>query len=310
MYGGVDPKPVFSPPKNQEKYTQYPSEEVQAVSDALNDHGRQSLKAARAAFVMRHLNWLGLASKDDLVFIEGGQPINRILDVEPDEFGSFMRSPATDIGVVGPRRDNDGPITLAMGVADCLAIPIVDERNEAFGFAHAGRPGTGLRTAEIATNKLIDSCGSNPRDLIAYLGEGVCGACYLVDERTFDGFVNDFGGKVEVGKVVEQYPDSLRIVKGEEGDKFAIDLYAFNKYLLAQKEVREIVVAPNCTARADEDCISVQDGVVPDEKEQAFFSHERAKGKLVGFRDISGNMMEFNTFDLTTPRNLAAITRL
>ncbi len=309
IYAGLDPKTVFFPEAQHKNYPDYPKRELQAVADALNEKGQQSLRMARAAFSLKHVLWLGLASEDDMVIISRRQATNKELDTVKDGIGSFTRSPQTDIGIVGPKRDNDPSLTLAMGVADCLAIPIVDERTLAFGFAHAGRPGTGKRTSQKAAAGIVEEFKSNPKDLTAHLGEGVCMACYKVDEKTFEGFSKDFGGKAELDKVEEQYPEAVIKIETAEGVRYAIDLYAFNKYLLAAQGVGEIVTTTNCTARSNRHCVSLDQDAVPEEADQNYFSHERVKGKTVGWRTVSGEMLEFNTFHLTTPRNLAAITR-
>lgn len=307
IYGGLDPKTVFFPKANWQPYERYDSQEVTAVADTLNEHGRQSLKAARVSFALRNVNWLGLASKADMAIIPAASRLPE--GVVLDEQGSFVRHAGKDIGIVGPRQDNDPSITLAMGVADCLAIPVVDTKTQAFGFAHAGRPGTGLRTSEKAIHGLVEEFGSDPKDLIAHLGEGVCGACYSVNEEVFNQFSDDFGGKVELDKVIAQYPVAVQRLETTKGYRYAIDLYAFNKYLLAARNISEITVAVNCTSRATPDCVSLEGTAVPNEAHQAFFSHERAKGKTVGWQAAGGETLEFNTFHLTTPRNLAALTR-
>jgi copper oxidase (laccase) domain-containing protein len=309
IYSGLDPKTSFFPVNNREHYPDESPENLEAIATALNDHGARSLRVARASFVLKNVEWLGLAGKSGSLVIDGDAILNRVLSKNSDDLGYIRRSPGTDIGVVGPRRFGEAPITLAMGVADCLAIPVIDTSTEAFALAHAGRPGTGLRTAEKATYLLSEEFGSQPGDLIAFLGEGVCKACYTTDEKTFDDFVADFGGRTEIDKVIEQYPSALEVFETPEGKRIAVDLYAFNKYLLATQGVNEIIVAPNCTARAHRDCDALAGKEVPAEADQKFFSHVRAKGQTIGWQDENGHVVEVNTYHVTTPRNLAAITR-
>lgn len=313
IYDGLDPKTVFFPPAKQEQYRQdnpdVPAGELEEAAGALNDHGARSLQAARQLFDLPNMVWLGLASGADHVLLQGGTASNKELPKTQDDLGWFMRSPATDVGIVGPKKDDEGKLTLAMGVADCLAIPLVDTRTKAFAFAHAGRPGTGLRTAEIAARGLSEEYGSEPQDIVAVLGEGVCMDCYSVDEHTLDGFIKDFGGRTEVDKVVAQYSASLKEVAGAEGKRYAVDLYAFNKYLLASQDIGEIIVAANCTARMAPSCQALAGGTVPAERSQQYFSHERAKSKSVGWTANDGGTVVLPTYLLTTPRNLAVVTR-
>ncbi len=312
IYTGLDPKTVFFPQANMSRfpYSEYPRDEVEAVGNALNTHGAQSLEVARKAFALENLKWLGLASKADYVVMYNSEEIDAGgRDPIYNDERNFVRFPATDIAVVGPKSDEDSSLTLAMGVADCLAIPIVDTTTEAFGYAHAGRPGTGLRTSQRTVEVLRERFETNPRNIVAHLGEGVCKACYMVNEETYDAFATDFGGKAEVGKVLNQYPQALAFDRLNGELQIGIDLYAFNKYMLADSGVGEISVAVNCTARNSTSCVSVKNGEVPSESKQQFYSHERAKGKIVGWLAKNGNLLEFNTYDLTTPRNLAALTR-
>jgi len=126
--------------------------------------------------------------------------------------------------------------------------------------------------------------------------------------------VADFGGRTAIDKVVSQYPGALATKETPAGKRVGIDLYAFNKYLLAEQGVGTIIMAPNCTARLTADCptlatISWKD-TVPPEAEQAYYSHARVKGQAVGWTMHSGDLVELDTFHLGTPRNLATVTRL
>ena len=311
IYRGLDPKTVFFPAANRGHYPDESEQELAAIADALNQHGADSLFQARDARHLDRVNWLGLASKDGHAIIDDAILETAGHTKQPDDLGYFRRIPKTDFAVVGPKQDNDLSLSLAMGVADCLAIPVIDTATHAFGFAHAGRPGTGLRTSEQTANMLIERFGSRSRHLVAYLGEGVCQPCYKVDEKTYDGFVEDFGGRTEIDKVLEQYPEALAEFTGQEGKQIGIDLYAFNKYLLASQRIGEIIVAPNCTARMNAQCATLDAAEVESvpEGKQRFFSHERAKGKTVGWTTEDGRTIELNTFHLTTPRNLTTLTR-
>lgn len=314
IYRGLDPKTVHFPAAQQEKYPHVLAEERVAIAQALNDHGSRSLRLARATLRMANVEWLGLVSKDEGAVINRGEVTGKIADKISDDLGYVRRLEATDFAVVGPKSTGDSSLSLAMGVSDCLAIPLVDRVTGAFGFTHAGRPSTGLRTAEQMAGLLRSEFRSNPKDLVAFLGEGVCMSCYDVDETTYTGFVAAFGGLTAINKVVEQYPKSLAVKEAPTGERIAIDLYAFNKYLLAEQGVGTIIMAPNCTARLATECatlstISWRD-TVPKEAQQVFYSHARAKGQTVGWTMQNGELVELDTLHLGTPRNLATVTRL
>jgi|GEM_PF-1258682 len=314
IYAGLDPKTVFFPVTQQEKYPDVPTEQRATIAYALNDHGNRSLRLARETLRITNVEWLGLASKDGGAVIDQGIVRGMITEKVSDDLGYVRRLRATDFAIVGPKADADGPLSLAMGVSDCLAIPLVDRVTGAFGFTHAGRPGTGLRTIEKTARHLRNEFHSNPKDLVAFLGEGVCQSCYDIDETTYRGFVADFGGRTAVDKVVSQHPEALAVKETSAGHRIAIDLYAFNKYLLAEQGVGTIIMAPNCTARMTADCPTLRTiswkNTVPAEAQQVFYSHARAKGQTVGWTMQNGEQVELNTFQLGTPRNLATVTRL
>ncbi|HEX7633200.1 MAG TPA: laccase domain-containing protein [Candidatus Saccharimonadales bacterium] len=308
IYKGLDPKTVFFPPKNYEHYPEAPEEELHSITDSLNAYGEISWRA----FSVRHVGgtaiWLSLVGGDDYVIINNGKAANKELQSDDNMYVPLRRSPKTDIAVVGPPTESESSLVIAMGVADCLAVSVIDERTRAFGFAHAGRTGTALRTSEKAAVLLKGEFASRRSDLVAYLGEGVCTACYPLDEKAIDSFIADFGGKTEVSKVLAQYPQAIQMFEFDGKKSYTLDHYAFNRYVLAQ-QVHEIVEAPNCTARSNEHCGSLPDGHVPAEKQQPFFSHRRVNGKTVGWRMEDGTMLELNTSHLTMPRNLAAMVR-
>lgn len=311
IYGGLDPKSVYFPPAQQSKYPDIPPAEREAIADALNIHGAQSLRLARDVLRLANVEWLSLASEGKGLAFSPEQLAGDDAAKAEDELGYVRRHKATDFAVVGPSRDTDSSLTLAMGVSDCLAIPLVDRVTGAFGLVHAGRPGTGLRTAEKATVLLRDEFGSKPKDLVAFLGEGVCMACYDIDPDTFTQFTQSFGGRSTIDKVVAQYPTALVEKATSTGIRVAIDLYAFNKYLLTEQGVGTIITAQNCTARMSADCPSLMGSETqPAEEQQVFYSHARSKAKKVKWTMQSGKPAELDTFDLGTPRNLATLTRL
>jgi copper oxidase (laccase) domain-containing protein len=308
VYRGLNVQPAIFPLGEWEKYQAYPEDELAAIQRCLKTHRELSVESARAALNLRNINWLGLANKGDVVQIGQEREASTRQDNSASEHGYVRRFPLFDVGAVGPRDDNNKSITLAMAVADSLAIPIIDKRTGAFALAHAGRSSTGLRSSEKAVHALADNFSSNREDLVAHLGEGACVECYNVDGDEIHAFIRDFGGQSAIDDVMAQYPNALKIVEGGDERRYAIDLHAFNKYLLTRQRIGGISVAVNCTIRASERCVSLS-GVVPEEDKQLFFSHRRTKGQKVGWLTESKEVIELNTAHLGTPRNLAAVTR-
>lgn len=64
--------------------------------------------------------------------------------------------------------------------ADCPLIILFDPDTPALGLAHAGWRGTVGRIAYRLVNHMRESFGSNPRNMLAGIGPGICKHCYEV----------------------------------------------------------------------------------------------------------------------------------
>ena len=90
----------------------------------------------------------------------------------------------------GPTADaavsRDGARPLAVMVADCLPVVLVDEATGATAVAHAGRRGLLDGVLEATVERLLSLRPADTRSgpgLRAWVGPGVCGRCYEVPER-------------------------------------------------------------------------------------------------------------------------------
>lgn len=139
----------------------------------------------------------------------------------------------------------DGHVTrergllLAVTVADCIPIYLVDRRGGGLGLLHAGWRGTAAGMLEAGVRALCERVAGEPCDLAVHLGVGICGRCY------------------EVG------PEVAWAVRGEGAvGRVALDL----RFELATRALRmgvgEISVSPFCSS-----CDSYR-----------FFSHRASKG--------------------------------
>ena len=91
----------------------------------------------------------------------------------------------------GPRglhiaEDADGHVCrtpgllLAVTVADCVPVFLVDEKRRAVGLLHAGWRGTVRGVLEAGIRGMGRSFGTSPRELTLHLGPSICGSCYEV----------------------------------------------------------------------------------------------------------------------------------
>jgi YfiH family protein len=92
----------------------------------------------------------------------------------------------------------DGMITLVPGlllavqVADCVPVLVVDPANRAVGAFHAGWRGTVKRIVEKGIGMMRMAYGSNPADLHAAIGPCVGQCCYRVGSEVADEFRSQF----------------------------------------------------------------------------------------------------------------------
>ncbi len=76
-------------------------------------------------------------------------------------------------GVVSDRTD----VVLLVRAADCVPVVLADPGAGVIGAAHAGREGVAL---DVVTATVEEMRRLGSRDLVAWIGPHVCGACYEV----------------------------------------------------------------------------------------------------------------------------------
>lgn len=126
-------------------------------------------------------------------------------------------------------------IALFATYADCYPIVLWDPVHRAAGLAHAGWRGTEAGVARAAVEVMQDAYGSDPKDMIAGIGPGICGRCYEVGEEVATRFDATF---------------VTRKTKKDDG-KFLLDLAAANAAQLRETGVGEVVVLGLCTKETD-----------------------------------------------------------
>jgi len=93
---------------------------------------------------------------------------------------------ATDALVTGSRR-----LPLVTLVADCVPIALVDPVRQVGGVVHAGWRGLSGGIIESALDALRSTWGSQPSDLIAWIGPSIGACCYEVGEEVSEHFPHD-----------------------------------------------------------------------------------------------------------------------
>lgn len=168
--------------------------------------------------------------------------------------------------------DTDGLITNVKNLpimtfyADCIPLFFYDPRNEVIGMAHSGWRGTVQDIAFHMVDKFKKLYNSDPADIIAAVGPGICKDCYEVDINCADNFIKKYNDE-----------ELKRIVFYKKEDKFNLDLKEACRINLLHCGITEenITVAEYCTYHNSE----------------LFFSHRATngmRGNLAGVMCLKG----------------------
>ena len=141
----------------------------------------------------------------------------------------------------GIPRVGDGMITKEKGVvpgvfsADCLPIFIFDQKREIIGLLHAGWKGSLKGIAKEAI-KILKKEGSNPKDVLVYIGPSISGKCYEVPKERAEIFSKKF--QKFKSKIIKQ-----------RGEKYFLDLRKLNKLIFIEEGVlpKNIQISKICT---------------------------------------------------------------
>lgn len=121
---------------------------------------------------------------------------------------------------------------LAIQVADCVPVYLIDPAREVVALAHAGWRGTQGRLMERTVEAMSEAFGSRAHDCVAILGPSIGPCCYRVGPEVARAFEEAFPGE--------------RLVS----DELRLDLWRANAFALVAAGLPEsgIRVAGFCTA--------------------------------------------------------------
>lgn len=170
---------------------------------------------------------------------------NRIASViqsEPSDFVLSDQTHTTNVMVVtrsdagkGLTRkrdyhDIDGLITNEKGLvlstvyADCVPLYFLDPVNKVIGLSHSGRKGTVSRMGVCTVDKMHESFGSDPADILACIGPSICVNCYEVGPEVADEFIRAFPLPSDISHILVRKPNG----------KYLLDLWNANKTVLKE----------------------------------------------------------------------------
>jgi len=123
-------------------------------------------------------------------------PRDRILRVRQVHGRQVRVARAEDAGIVDTAALPDGDaivsnvsgLALAVVVADCVPLLLVDVRAGAAAAIHAGWRGTCAGVTRAAVDAMTEAWGTDPADIVAAIGPGIGQADYEVGESLVDAF--------------------------------------------------------------------------------------------------------------------------
>lgn len=139
--------------------------------------------------------------------------------------------PASSVDDVDALFTDRPGIAIFATYADCYPIVLWDPAHRAVGLVHAGWRGTEAGVARAAIKAMQNEFGTEPADIKAGIGPGICGQCY------------------EVGEEVAQRFDK-RFVK-KSGASHLLDLAADNRAQLEEAGIKNVYTTDLCTKETD-----------------------------------------------------------
>lgn len=179
---------------------------------------------------------------NDIVCSDQTHTVNlRIVSKEDGGKGILTPKDYTDID--GLLTDEPG-LVLATFYADCVPLYFVDTKRRAIALAHSGWRGTVARMGRCVTEKMKETYGTDPADIVAAVGPSICQACYEVSEDVADAFAQEFRGNGQT--------DEILMSKG--GGKYQLDLWRANEIVLTEAGIpaEQIQVTDLCTCHNSE----------------------------------------------------------
>lgn len=123
-------------------------------------------------------------------------------------------------------------ITLVTFHADCVPIYVIDPIKKSIGLAHAGWRGTVNGISEKLVDQMCTQFGSNPQDLICFIGPSIHKCCFEIQED-----------------IVENFEKIDKSLITRENNKIYADIAESNRIKLIRCKIKEenIISSDLCT---------------------------------------------------------------
>lgn len=129
-------------------------------------------------------------------------------------------------GVLTNKKD----IILTTTNADCILYLIYDPKNKVIGNVHSGWRGSYQRIMEKTIDKMIETYGSKPEDIIICICPSIRKCCFEVDKDVRDMFYDEFSHLKDIDKF---------ILNGYIENKYYIDTVGINNELFLNKGIKK-----------------------------------------------------------------------
>lgn len=252
--GGLDKPPIIIKEKDGVSYFSFPIlEETQVVS-----HLFSTREGGVSKGMFSSMN-LSFSRGDDMeAVLENFRRVAKVLDCNIEDIVCSDQTHTTNIRIISRAdrgkgilfkqdySDIDGIITderdicLATFYADCVPVYFVDPIKKVIGLAHSGWKGTVGKISAAMVEKMQESYGCKPSDLVVAIGPSICQDCYEVSKDVAEEFQKVFTKMVEQENIIKA---------GKEKDKYQLDLWCAVKITLLSAGVKEenIAVTDVCT---------------------------------------------------------------
>lgn len=149
-----------------------------------------------------------------------------------------MVTPGRTLMEKQPFSDVDGLITdvpeavLVTSFADCVPLYFLDPVRRVIGLSHSGRRGTVNRMGAVTVDRMKETYGCRPEEILACVGPSICRDCYEVGPEVAEEF-----------RAVFPAQEADLILRENEAGKYQLDLWKANELILLHAGVLEAHMA-------------------------------------------------------------------
>ena len=183
----------------------------------------------------RICNSIGIHAKD-LVFTDQVHKDNVRVATKEDCGKGIEKE--RDYSEIDGHITNEKDVPLLAFAADCVPVFFVDPMKKAIGITHSGWKGTAMKIGRKTVEKMTETYGSKPQDMVAVIGPCIGKECYEVSEEVAEAFRANFT-ETQLSTFLEQTSPV----------KYHLDLWNANREILLEAGLspEHITISGLCT---------------------------------------------------------------